>query len=167
VNSNSGSHYRDPAEHRRDRDALCDQFQRETVLPLGAALIIIVLLSLGLFGVSFGWRFLHWFRTCWRRGQLSSHYACATPRSVRAVIQLFVLGLGRAMLAPMCGRLPVSFAVSEIKPRQFAAVFVLLTLVGCGQAAPGQGQAPSVPYSRDSGADMRSGPDGGGGGGGM
>jgi hypothetical protein len=31
-----------------DHEALRDQFQRQTVLPLGAALIIIVLLSLGL-----------------------------------------------------------------------------------------------------------------------
>lgn len=48
VNSNSGSNYRNPAEYRRDHDELRDQFQRETILPLGAALIIIVLLSLGL-----------------------------------------------------------------------------------------------------------------------
>jgi hypothetical protein len=48
VNSNSGSYYRNPAEYRRDHDALRDQLQRQTVLPLGAALIIIVLLSLGL-----------------------------------------------------------------------------------------------------------------------
>lgn len=71
------------------------------------------------------------------------------------------------MLAPMCGRRRLSFDVSEIKPRQFAAVFVLLALVGCGQVAPGQGQAPYAPYSRDTGADMRNGGDGGGGGGGM
>jgi Flp pilus assembly protein TadB len=48
VNSNFGSHYRDRAEYQRDHVGLRDQFQRETVLPLGAALIIIVLLSLGL-----------------------------------------------------------------------------------------------------------------------
>jgi hypothetical protein len=82
------------------------------------------------------------------------------------MIQLFVLGLGRAMLVAMCGRLRFSFAVSETKPKQFAAVFVLLTLVGCGQVASGQGQPPYAPYSRDSGADMRNGSDGGGGGGG-
>ena len=41
-------HHRNPTEYRRDHDARRDQFQRETVLPLGAALIIIVLLSLGL-----------------------------------------------------------------------------------------------------------------------
>jgi hypothetical protein len=63
----------------------------------------------------------------------------------------------------VCGGLRFSFAVSEIKPRQFALIFLVLALVGCGQA--GQGQAPSVPYSRDSGADMRGGSDGGGGGG--
>jgi hypothetical protein len=48
VNRNTAHHYRNPAEYRRDHDARCDQFQRETVLPLGAPLIIIVLLSLGL-----------------------------------------------------------------------------------------------------------------------
>jgi len=84
-----------------------------------------------------------------------------------AMIQLFGLRLGQAMLAPMCGRPCPSSDVSAIKPRQFAAVFVLLALVGCGQVAPGQGEAPYAPYSRDSGADMRNGSDGGGGGGGM
>jgi hypothetical protein len=44
--------------------------------------------------------------------------------------------------------------------RQLVALFVILAV------APGQGQAPSAPYSRDSGADMRNGADGGGGGGG-
>jgi hypothetical protein len=48
VNRNTVAHYRNPTEYRRDHDALRDQLQRETVLPLGAALIIIVLLSLGL-----------------------------------------------------------------------------------------------------------------------
>jgi|GEM_PF-3469301 len=67
----------------------------------------------------------------------------------------------------MCGRPRPSCDVSEIKPRQFAAVFVVLALVGCGQVAPEQGQAPYAPYSRDSGSDMRNGGDGGGGGGGM
>jgi hypothetical protein len=53
--------------------------------------------------------------------------------------------------------------------KSFAAVVVIL-LVGCAQGPASQrptsqGQAPSAPYSRDSGADMRSGGDGGGGGG--
>ena len=48
MNRNTAQHYRKPAEYRRDHHARRDQFQRETVLPLGAALIIIVLLSLGL-----------------------------------------------------------------------------------------------------------------------
>jgi hypothetical protein len=48
VNSNSRFQYHDPAEYQRDHDGLRDRFQRETILPLGAALIIIVLLSLGL-----------------------------------------------------------------------------------------------------------------------
>jgi hypothetical protein len=48
--------------------------------------------------------------------------------------------------------------------RLFAAVVVIL-LVGCAEGPASQGQAPSAPYSRDSGADMRSGGDGGGGGG--
>ena len=41
-------HHRNPAEYRRDYDAGRDQFQRETVLPLWAALIIIVLSSVAL-----------------------------------------------------------------------------------------------------------------------
>jgi hypothetical protein len=41
-------HHRNPAEYRRDHDAGRDQFQRETVLPLWAALIIIVLSSVAL-----------------------------------------------------------------------------------------------------------------------
>jgi len=48
VNRNMVSHYRNPAEFRRDHDARRGQFERETALPLGAALIIIVLSSLGL-----------------------------------------------------------------------------------------------------------------------
>jgi len=48
VNRNTAGHYRNPTEYRRDRYARYDQLQRETVLPIGAALIIIVLLSLGL-----------------------------------------------------------------------------------------------------------------------
>jgi len=46
VNRNTAEHYR--TELRRDHDARYEQLQRETALPLGAALIIIVLLSLGL-----------------------------------------------------------------------------------------------------------------------
>jgi hypothetical protein len=46
VNRNTVEH-RNPTEYRRDHDAR-DQFQRETVLPLWAALIIIVLLSIAL-----------------------------------------------------------------------------------------------------------------------
>jgi hypothetical protein len=45
VNRNTVEH-RNPTEYRRDHDARRDQFQRETVLPLWAALIIIVLLSI-------------------------------------------------------------------------------------------------------------------------
>ena len=48
MNSNSRFQYYDPTEYQRDHDGLRDQFQRETILPLGAALIMIVLLSLGL-----------------------------------------------------------------------------------------------------------------------
>jgi hypothetical protein len=48
VNRNTAHHYRNPTEFRRDHYARRDQFQRETVLPIGAALILIVLLSLGL-----------------------------------------------------------------------------------------------------------------------
>jgi hypothetical protein len=48
VNRNTAHHYRNPAEYRRDHYARRDQFQRGGSLPLGAALIIIVLLSLGL-----------------------------------------------------------------------------------------------------------------------
>ena len=48
MNRNTAQHYRNPTEFRRDHYARRDQFQRETVLPIGAALIIIVLLSLGL-----------------------------------------------------------------------------------------------------------------------
>jgi hypothetical protein len=44
---NTAHHYRNPAEFR-GHYARRDQFQRETVLPIGAALILIVLLSLGL-----------------------------------------------------------------------------------------------------------------------
>ena len=48
MNRNTAEHHRNPTESRKDHDALYDQFQRETALPLGVALIIIVLLSLGL-----------------------------------------------------------------------------------------------------------------------
>jgi hypothetical protein len=51
VNRNTAHHYRNyrnPTEFRRNHYARRDQFQRDTVLPIGAALIIIVLLSLGL-----------------------------------------------------------------------------------------------------------------------
>jgi hypothetical protein len=48
VNRNTARHYRNPAEHRREHHAYRDRFRRGTVLPMGAALIIIVLLSLGL-----------------------------------------------------------------------------------------------------------------------
>jgi hypothetical protein len=50
--------------------------------------------------------------------------------------------------------------------RRLAAAFFILVLAGCAQGPTSQGQAPSAPYSRDSGADMRNGGDGGGGGGG-
>jgi hypothetical protein len=48
VNRNTAQHYRDPIEYRKDHYARRDQFQRETALLFGAALINIVLLSLGL-----------------------------------------------------------------------------------------------------------------------
>jgi hypothetical protein len=48
VNKYTANHSGNPAEYRRDHYARRDQFQRETVLPMGAALIIIVLLSLEL-----------------------------------------------------------------------------------------------------------------------
>ena len=50
-------HHRSAAEIRKDHDALHEQFQRQTVLPLCAALIIIVLVSLGLWWtiLSLGW----------------------------------------------------------------------------------------------------------------
>jgi hypothetical protein len=46
------AHYRIPAEFQRDQQARRKQLQRETALPLEAALIVIVLLSLGLWWVS-------------------------------------------------------------------------------------------------------------------
>jgi hypothetical protein len=48
--------------------------------------------------------------------------------------------------------------------RRLAAAFFIFVLAGCAQGPTSQGQAPSAPYSRDSGADMRNGGDGGGGG---
>ena len=50
MNRNTVSHYRNRAEYWRDHDAISkpDQFERETVLTPGAALIIIALASLGL-----------------------------------------------------------------------------------------------------------------------
>jgi len=45
------AHYRIPAEFQRDQQARREQLQDETALPLGAALIVIVLLSLGLWWV--------------------------------------------------------------------------------------------------------------------
>jgi hypothetical protein len=47
VKRNTAQHYRNPTEYQGDIYARRDSFQRETVLPMGAALIIIVLLSLG------------------------------------------------------------------------------------------------------------------------
>jgi hypothetical protein len=51
VDRNTVAHYRTPAELRRDHYARREQLQRETALPLGVALTIIVLLSLGLWWV--------------------------------------------------------------------------------------------------------------------
>ena len=51
--------------------------------------------------------------------------------------------------------------------RRVAAVLVIMALAGCAQGPTSQGQAPSAPYSHDSGTDIRGGGDGGGGGGGM
>jgi hypothetical protein len=50
--------------------------------------------------------------------------------------------------------------------RRLVALFVILAVAGCAQGPTSQGPAPYGPYSRDNGADMRSGGDGGGGGGG-
>jgi len=47
---------------------------------------------------------------------------------------------------------------------RLVALFVILALAGYAQGPTSQGPAPYAPYSRDSGADMRSGGDGGGGG---
>jgi hypothetical protein len=51
VNRSSVAHYRTPAEFQRDHLERRQQLRRETALPLGAALTIIVLLSLGLWWV--------------------------------------------------------------------------------------------------------------------
>jgi hypothetical protein len=48
VNRNTAEHYLNFTEFRRDHDARYEQLQRETALPLVAALIIIAPLSLGL-----------------------------------------------------------------------------------------------------------------------
>ena len=47
--------------------------------------------------------------------------------------------------------------VSEDKLRRFAAVVILLALVGCAPAATGQGQAPAWPYPRNNDQDIRNG----------
>jgi hypothetical protein len=51
VNRSTVAHYQTPAELQRDHQARREQLQREIALPLGAALIVIVLLSLGLWWV--------------------------------------------------------------------------------------------------------------------
>ena len=51
MDRNTVAHYRTPAEFQRDHYARREQLQRETARPLGAALIMIVLLSLGLWWV--------------------------------------------------------------------------------------------------------------------
>ena len=51
MNRNFVTHYRNPAEFRRDHYARREQFQRDTALPRAAALIITVLSSLGLWWV--------------------------------------------------------------------------------------------------------------------
>jgi hypothetical protein len=54
VNRNTGSHYRIPAGFRTNHDARRKQLQREAASPLGAALISIVLMSLGLWWAILG-----------------------------------------------------------------------------------------------------------------
>ena len=51
MNRDTVERCRNPAEFRIDHDARYDQLRRETALPLGAALLIIVVLSLGLWWV--------------------------------------------------------------------------------------------------------------------
>jgi hypothetical protein len=48
VNGSVAPHYRNSAEARKEHFAQRDQLQRETIHPLGVALIVIVLSSLGL-----------------------------------------------------------------------------------------------------------------------
>ena len=48
MNGNTAQHNRNPTEFRRDHYARRNQLQRETVLPLGATLIITMLSSVGL-----------------------------------------------------------------------------------------------------------------------
>ncbi len=50
MKRNTVARYRNPGEYRRVQDAISrrEKFERDTVLALGPALIIIVLLSLGL-----------------------------------------------------------------------------------------------------------------------
>ena len=51
MDRNTAARYQTFAELRRDHHGRREQLQRETDLPVGAALIIIVLLSLGLWWV--------------------------------------------------------------------------------------------------------------------
>jgi hypothetical protein len=44
-------HHHNPPELRREHYARRNQFRRESILPVGAALVIIVLVSLGLWSV--------------------------------------------------------------------------------------------------------------------
>ncbi len=63
MNKNFVTHYRNPAEFRRDHYRRREQFQRDTALPLAASWIIIVLSSLGLWWW-LCWRARDWFRPC-------------------------------------------------------------------------------------------------------
>ena len=51
MNKDFVTHHRNPAEFRTEHHARREQFQRDTALPLAAALTIIVLSSLGLWWV--------------------------------------------------------------------------------------------------------------------
>jgi hypothetical protein len=51
VNRISRAYYRDFAEHRKDHDLRRDIFEREAVLPMRSALILMVLLSLALWWI--------------------------------------------------------------------------------------------------------------------
>ena len=53
MNRNTVAHRRNLAEYRRDHDARRERLQREPVLPLGAAVIIIVVVSVGLWWAIF------------------------------------------------------------------------------------------------------------------